>query len=376
MTKTYNRPALGQTRPNETFKRSLLAGVTLVAMTYVGTAQASTTEPCCEGPTTPPPSYPPPPSWPSPAPPPVVDQTNEIVKGIQQGTSSVTPVSRILDSLPVDRGGQNVLRQALRGGETGLAAAAAGSHWNIWAAYTDNKVENDFTPLQTSGHVYAGLAGVDYTLDNGVIVGLAFSGERTRTDAPNGGNLRGNGYSIAPYLSWQIDRNWFVDGTLGWGRTDLDNNLGGGVTGSNDDKRKFAGLSGSYVTEIDKAILTGRVSYLYAEDRFSSFTLSNGTAISSNTSRIGQIRLGGQVGYAGDGFMPYLALYYVNDVQRPALPTIAGQSPANDRDGVLIQIGINFFSRGGLAGGLMFATESNRSQITNDQFLANISFRF
>jgi len=265
-------------------------------------------------------------------------------------------------------------------GDTGKSAAGAGDKWNAWFALSENHIAYNFQPLQSSGHLDVALAGLDYTFGNNLIVGAALSGERTRISTSfNGGSFRGNGNTFAPYLAWAITPRWILDAVVGVGTTDIsttDNSAGGG-NGNTRDRRNLASLGLSYNYQTGKWQLTGKGQVMSAQDRLGQFTLSNGTNVAASSNRITQLRFGGQAAYKlQQGITPFFGATYIYDAQRQNQAPLAGQNAANDRDAVQLQLGINFQSSGRLYGGLLLSTEQGRSQIKNDQVLANIGLRF
>lgn len=273
-----------------------------------------------------------------------------------------------------------VQRFALDKGETGKAGAGLGSKWNAWLSLSQSNVANKFQPLSSSGRVNLELIGVDYTFGNNLIVGLAAGWDQTRIGTSfNSGNIKGDGNIVAPYLSWRFAPSWNFDATLGAGRArinQVDNSVPGSITGNYTDRRALGSLSVSYARLVGKWQLTGRGSYLAAQDRLDQFTLSNGTTIAGTTNKTGQVRVGGQAMYNGGVFLPYFGLYYFNDVQRVSIAQTGGQTPANDRDGFQAQLGIQFAPRGPVYGGLMIASDFGRRESRNDLFLGNIGIRF
>jgi hypothetical protein len=271
-------------------------------------------------------------------------------------------------------------RFALNSGDTGKAAAGMGSKWNAWLSLSQSNIAYQFQPLQSSGRVNLSLIGVDYTFANNATVGVVAGWDQTRVNTTfNGGNLGTNGNIVAPYLSWRFTPAWSLDASLGFGRANTsqtDNSVVGGITGNYSDKRTLGSVSVSYAKMMGKWQLTGRGSYLASEDKLGQFTLSNGNTIAGVTNRNAQVRLGGQAMYNGGVFLPYAGLYYFNDVQRVDQGAVGGVSPANDRDGFQVQLGIQFAPKGQIYGGLMVATDVGRSQVKNDLFLGNIGIRF
>ena len=265
-------------------------------------------------------------------------------------------------------------------GHTGAAAAAASTRWNGWFALGQNQVGYSFQPLQTSGNVGLALGGVDYTFGNNVILGVAASWDRTRVSTTfNSGSLNGNGYMLAPYVAVPFGGAWVFDASVGFGRASLsqvDNSVAGGLSGSTTDQRFFSALGLSYAGQFGKWQLMAKGNLLSAEDKVSQFTLSNGGLVPANTARLSQLRAGAQAAYDAGTFIPYAGLYYVNDIQRANQAPVNGVAAANDRDGWVAQLGVNIYSRGAVSGGLMYSTEAGRSQVKNNQFMANIAIRF
>ena len=265
-------------------------------------------------------------------------------------------------------------------GQTGQAAAAGANRWNAWAALSRVNVGYSFQPLQSSGNSDLTLGGIDYTISNSIVLGAALSGERTRIDTSyNGGRISGDGTSFLPYLGWRINNAWMFDATLGAGTTNLtttDNSIAGGITGSNKARRSVGTLGITYGQAMGRWVLTGKGSLLSVENKYSSFTFSNGQFVDAVTTRTSQLRLGGQAAYNAGMFVPFVGLVYINDIQRPNQAPIAGQSAANDRDGWQVRAGVNFRSNGALYGGIVLSSEVGRSQVKNDQLLVNIGVRF
>ena len=270
-----------------------------------------------------------------------------------------------------------IRRFALPGqGDSGVAGAPGGKSWIAWVAYSRSDVAYSFVPRQASGNVEVALVGVDYTLANNMIVGVALAGDRTRIDTTfNGGTPRGNGYTIAPYIGVPINRALTFDASIGYGRTKLDTNFGA-TSGSFNSDRLVGNIGLAYRQSVGNWLLTGRGSYISAQDKLGSYTLSNGTFVSSGDVNVSQIRLGGQAAYNAGSFVPYVGLTYIYDIRRPEQQAVGGTSAANDRDAWTPVIGIQFKSGGALYGGIQYSSEQSRSQVKNNQLLLNIGARF
>lgn len=243
---------------------------------------------------------------------------------------------------------------------SGLAASAGGERWNGWVAAAHSNMEHSF--LRADGHSNVLLGGVDYTLSNDAIVGVATTLERSRTSVV-ATNIEGDGYSIAPYVAIPLNANWMFDASVGIGRTDIDSKTGA-VVASAKDRRTFNSLSLTYGTNMGKWQMQYKASYLGSKDKF------NTTPATS--SKLNQVRIGGQATYDAGNTLPYFAVNFIRDVSTP--PAIVGS--ANDRDAIQLQAGVNIFSNGPLSGGISYSHEANRKEVKNNILVANLSFRF
>ena len=243
---------------------------------------------------------------------------------------------------------------------TGLAAGAGGERWNGWIAAAHSNMEHSF--LRVDGNADVVLGGVDYTLNNDVIVGVATTIESSKTNSV-GTKVKGDGYSIAPYVAIPLNANWLVDASIGIGRTDLDSYTGPLVAKANDD-RTFGAVSLSYATNIGKWQMLGKASYLGSKDEFDTTPKTK--------SKLAQARVGGQVAYDAGNFVPYVGVTFIRDTTTP--PGIVGSD--NDRNATQLQAGVNIYSSGPLSGGISYSHEAYRKEIKNDILVANLSYRF
>ena len=243
---------------------------------------------------------------------------------------------------------------------TGLAAGAGGERWNGWVAAAHSKMEHTF--LRANGNANVLLGGVDYTLNNDTIVGVATTIERSKTSSV-GTNIEGDGYSVAPYVAIPLNANWLLDASFGIGRTDIDSITGAARTSAKD-RRTFNSLSMTYGTNMGKWQMQGKASYLGSKDKFNTTP--------ETTSKLNQVRVGGQATYDAGNTMPYVGVTFIRDVSTP--PAIVGS--ANDRDAIQLQVGVNIYSSGPLSGGISYSHEANRKEVKNNVLVANLSYRF
>ena len=273
-----------------------------------------------------------------------------------------------------NQAGLNVKRYAL--GNTGVAAAPGATQWNVWGAFSRSNIAFNFAPLQSSGSVNVYLAGVDYTFDNHVVLGVATAVDRTDVDLNfSGGKLTGKGVTVAPYLGVAFNKNLAFDATVGVGRTNVDTAVGA-VAGSTHTDRNMGALGLTYREVIGPWSLSGRGAFLTVRDKLGAYTLTNGTFVPDGTVNVTQFRLVGQVAYTSGPLTPYVSLSYINDISRPDQAPVGGVAAANDRDAWTPAIGVRFKADNSVYGSIQYSTERARSEVKNNQFLLNLGIRF
>jgi hypothetical protein len=265
------------------------------------------------------------------------------------------------------------------GGETGQSAAAGAPRWNAWFALGENEQAYQFQPARSTGRSSLMLGGIEYSYPSNVVAGVAVNSDRTRTtfQANLNSPISVDGISVAPYVSIPFARNWLFDASIGWGESKIKfTDYAAPAEGNTKSDRMYASVAVSYATRIGAFNVSGKANYVETSDKIASFTMTDNTFVQATTIRVAQARLGAQASYNAGIFMPYVGLTYIRDLQSPSQAAFGGQTPANDKDGWLVAVGVNVFSRGALSGGLMFTSETARQQVKNDVFLANLAVRF
>lgn len=299
--------------------------------------------------------------------------TGTLIGSVTASLSSPTPpapVSSSFNALPA-----GITRLALPGqGGTGAAAAPGSPAWNAWFGLVRADVAYNYAPQQSSGNVNVVLGGIDYTFKNNVVLGLAIAGDRTDIALTfAGGSLKGKGTTFSPYLAVPLNKNWTIDGALGWGKTTVDTDVGG-TTGRLIDTRNTGSVGITFRDLFGGAkqwMVTGRAAYLAVNDKLGAYTLSNGTFVPDASVKISQMRLGGQAAYNAGIWIPFAGLTYVYDLKAPNNP-----GAANDRDAFQAALGVKFAFPASFYGSLQYSSELSRSQVKNNQLMLNVGHRF
>lgn len=284
--------------------------------------------------------------------------------------------------------------QADAGQRLGMAAGNTVGKWNAWASVGQDYSEYDRGNYSSNGAIRNHNADLDVT---NVVVGADFAlsplwtvGLSAAFDHSSGasksytngvlassGTHSSDGYSIAPYVAWQINKDLSLDATLGFGKNETSSS--GNVDGEAD--RLFYGANLNYVKWYGNWQVSGKGSYFYGEEKYgdlrsSTLGVLKGTATKN---KLDQIRLGGQMGYwMNNGVMPYFGLTYLNDLTHSTSAAPAVQMATEiGKTAWLCALGVNFFSlSNGVTGGVAYNLETGRDHARREALIANINVRF
>lgn len=289
-----------------------------------------------------------------------------------QGTAiqTMVTISNAVNSRMTFTGGPRPM--ASLNPSTGMAAGGAGQAYNVWGNFGASSQKDDRSGQQSKIDTENTVLGFDYTMAPNLILGVTGSYDNGDGNLLNGlgPKIDNKGYSLAPYLGWQINQNLALDASLGWGEGTL-------KTGSGEAKsdRNFAGINLSYTQWMGNWQVVGKGSYLYAEEKYKDSKNAGvtipGTGI---TNKLDQIRVGVQGAYwMGNGVQPYLGVTYVSDQDQSPKPAAGTKFK---KDGWVGQLGINFFNASNtIYGGISYSNES-RDNMKNDIWTASVNFRF
>lgn len=266
-------------------------------------------------------------------------------------------------------------------GDTGvksLAAGGAAKPWNVWASATNVGNRQSYSAgaatIKNDSDAFTTVVGGDYALSPTLFAGVSAAFDRANGSVNNSGavsTMTGKGYTVAPYLGWQLSKELALDASAGLGSGTL---YSAGATEAEAD-RMFVGANLSYGQWIGNMQLTGKFGYLHAEEKYGDSKTSGATnAGSAATSKIDQMRAAIQAGWWMNGVMPYVGLAYSADVRRTT--TVVASDPIG-KDAWIWTAGVNFFSlASGVTGGIAYNQEEGRTNQKNNSLMANINLRF
>ncbi|WP_084207505.1 autotransporter outer membrane beta-barrel domain-containing protein [Sulfuritalea hydrogenivorans] len=277
------------------------------------------------------------------------------------------------------------------GERKGLAAGNPAGKWNVWASVAEADAKYDRGTYNFNGadrtnkfdnRIDNFVLGGDYQYAPNLAIGLSLAFDHGRGSAASytlaapdaSKSVSTSGYTYAPYLGWQINKDWALDATIGWGngKSTVDSTV------KTDTKRFFYGTNIGYTRWSGNWQLTGKGSYLFGQEKGAD-TTNNGATLANTkvTNEVGQFRIAGQAAYWMNGVMPYFGLAYVAD-DRSSTATAAQQdATAMGKSAFVWSLGANFISiKNAMTGGIGYEQETGRSRAKNNKLMANINVRF
>jgi hypothetical protein len=297
----------------------------------------------------------------------------------QVSSSSFQQAGLIFSALSARRSGTPPAPGALGSAPVQGMAAGGTSPWNVWGNVSLNDTEQTYRVganlIRNEMFVTNTVIGVDYTLAPGLVLGISGAYDRGDSGALFNTVARvssaSKGFSIAPYLGYQLTKELALDVSAGMGAGQV-YSAGGAET---DSDRFFYGANLSYSTWMKDWQLTGKLGYMFGQEE-STGTLVNGTPVANTAgvSKVERWQIGGQAAYwLGNGVQPFAGITYLGDSRRMAL---AGADPIG-KSAWQYSLGLNFFSLAkGITGGLLYTNEFHRSNQKNDVLGVNIGIRY
>jgi hypothetical protein len=262
--------------------------------------------------------------------------------------------------------------------DSGLNAGDKTFKVGAWASYSYTDFENEFTLTAFEGKRHGGLIGIDIIPWENSVWGIAGGYEKNDIETGfNRGEQDTDGYSVVSYFGALLTNTWSVDLSAGytWLKTDqfrtdpLTNNR---VSSSPDADRWFGAFNLNGLWIIDNWILGANAGALYARNTEDSFLESDGTMISSRTTRLSQVNAGGNVAYSFGNFEPFVRGSYEYDVNATDIGVVGPVQPSFDDDNFLVGGGVRYFNNRGWSGIIEYYTRLDRKDYKEE----NLVFTF
>jgi len=264
---------------------------------------------------------------------------------------------------------------------SGRSGAAALKDTALWANTSYTSLENDNIFTAYDGRAVAAMIGLDTRVIDPLTVGVAFGYENIDLDTTfNQGSLKWNGYSVTPYAVFRFLNNYSFDVSGSYARLNNDvTRINNAAKGSFDSDRwtAAANLNGGW--NVGNWRLGATVGYLYLHQNDGSYR-ENGLGnalVGSQTTEVGQGRVGIRVGYDLGKIEPYLKGRVEHEFTSPGRTVVApGVFVSSDTTGYVLGGGALFRLSDQLSGGLEATTTQGREHQDIWGVSGTIRFRF
>ncbi len=231
--------------------------------------------------------------------------------------------------------------------------------WNVWVSGSVFALDVEQGGSGFRGHLYTGLAGIDYRATDYWLVGIAAGQEKYDLDTSfNSGSFKGSGHTVGPYFGVKLGPALVFDGWAGWTRasyTLLSNAGGTAETGRFEADRYFfsANLTGYY--DRQRWRVAPRVGILYAHEQQPFYITSLGNNVPACVTEFGRVTFGPEVRYRADlsslglKLEPFIFVRGEYDFVRGGIAQLGTTVIAPERWGAQIGGGLALLSQAGLS---------------------------
>lgn len=275
------------------------------------------------------------------------------------------------------------------GRKDGAAGAAAGDGLEglgVWVNFAWAGIKETSAAAGTEGNSFTGVAGVDYSLTDKLLVGAAVSvsgsGFDSRTSDLETDEVS---FGINPYLAYRLSDVWTIDAIAGLSTGSADSERSAGtIKGDYAVNRYFVATNISLLNEWERFAFTASGGMLWAQSFEDAFVESDGTQVGSRRSDLGTLRFSFQPSYLFDldpetGLFlePYLRGEFSYDIVMSKVNTPTGVTDhPNDRSAFVVGGGLNVFSDGFFSGNLEASTVVGREKYREVNVLGTVRMSF
>ncbi|MEM7652927.1 MAG: autotransporter outer membrane beta-barrel domain-containing protein, partial [Pseudomonadota bacterium] len=268
---------------------------------------------------------------------------------------------------------------SLDGRENGAAAGYTPSPWGVWANFAWSGINDTTAVAGTQGNVVTGIAGADYEVSDGFIVGGAISIGGAAFDSQIAAfDTDETSIGFNPYLAYQVTDLISLDAILGYSVGVGESTRAETITGHYAIHRYYAAGNASYFQTWERFSLLGSLGVLWGQSFEAAYRESDGTEIGSRRSDLGSVSLLMQPAYlfdldADNGWYlePYLVGEYRYDF---TISKINGHN--NDRDEFRLGLGMNLFAGDSVSGNLEATTAVGREDQRTVSIFGTVRYDF
>jgi hypothetical protein len=254
----------------------------------------------------------------------------------------------------------------------GGGAAAGDNGPGVWANSSFTDFKNTFALQAFDGTSHSLLLGIDFSIDENHLLGIALGSEATDIDTTfNLGNQETKSKTLVPYYAWLISDNYSID--LSMGSSDLDTDqhrvlpftvvppsgaptfvpTPSPITSSVSGERRFSAFNLNAFWTLGSWNLGGRIGYQTTTSDRDAYTESDGTEVGSGSIDLKQNFIGGDIAYILGAIEPFIGVMLQKDSmdeeEVEVLPGFELTQPPEDDESKLLSAGFRYYGEEGLS---------------------------
>ena len=262
-----------------------------------------------------------------------------------------------------------------------IAAGDGLAGMGVWGSYSRVNFENTFDLTQYKGNTNNYFIGLDVSLNDHFLIGLAAGYEDTNTRSKlNQGQEDIKGFSLSPYLAYNINETFSVDFIAGFNQTDNKQsrvNFSGEILKARvDGKNWFIAGNFSGFWDFEPFTISSFAGILAAASEDDTTLETNGRTISGDGTRLVQYNIGGELSYQIVDFEPYFNLLYNYDSYATKNEIFGDIQPENDDDDFLLSLGLRYYHKNGFSLVAEYGQRLKRADIKEKTFNLNARWDF
>ena len=270
----------------------------------------------------------------------------------------------------------------------GKAAGSEGTPWGYWVRASNSWVNDSQDNAKFHGKISTLVGGLDYLIDNQILVGVALAYERPDVvTAFNSGTFTGNNFAVAPYAAYIINDIFSINTSDGIASVNYRTTReGGNISGSTEGTRLFSSTNFAATTHLDQWQFGSSLGYLYMQEVQNGYQesgTSDASYVSKDKIRLGEIQLTGRIGYREEtdfGILtPYLLVrpeFDVNKSPAAVINTTTGEKANNGSFGTTFGLGVNALVTDLASFSLEATTTQFRQQLDEYSLTGSARFKF
>ncbi len=280
-------------------------------------------------------------------------------------------------------GGRGAQTASLGEVSTGLAGGNGSPRFALWAAGGANALKISADSADFDGKLLNGTAGLDYRINNNLVIGFAAALDSTNGDTRfNAGDFSVQGYSVIPYAAYDFGQGTTVDVMVGYTYLDGETTrASGGLRGDYTGYRLMGAANVHHSLPIGPLTLRGDLGFTYAYSQNDDYTETGtgpglgllATHVNEASAHLGQSKVGLRASHAFGRFEPFLSTTYLYDHVADHSGRI-GNEVGNDE--LIVATGVDFYATQTESVGLQASHSFLRNKTSDTGLLFNARLAF